>query len=145
MLLLPYGYKQSRISRSPYPPIGEGARCHRGPKFRPLTTNFGWHAEKFCHWFSRFRHAKRKRLPAPGLESMDLFGLLVASQGIFSAMYSILFHTDCFALNNAIHCNHEFEHAATKSDRRRKYSYCIFIKRNKCLKPNAPKWFFRFI
>jgi len=32
-------------------------------------TNFGWHAEVFCHWFSRFRNANRKRLPAPVLVS----------------------------------------------------------------------------
>jgi len=25
---------QSRISRTPYPPIGEGARCHKGPKIQ---------------------------------------------------------------------------------------------------------------
>jgi len=68
MLLMPYGYKQNRISGTTYPPIGEGAHCHRGLKFRHLTTNFGWHAEEFCHWFSRFRHANRKRLPALGLE-----------------------------------------------------------------------------
>jgi len=43
------------------------AHCHRGPNFRHLTTNFGWHAEEFCHWSSRFRHANRKRLPAPCL------------------------------------------------------------------------------
>ena len=29
---MPYGYKQSRISRAPYPPIKEGACCHRGPR-----------------------------------------------------------------------------------------------------------------
>jgi len=28
---------QSRISRTPYPPIGR-ERCHRGPRFRPVTT-----------------------------------------------------------------------------------------------------------
>ena len=30
-------WQQSRISRTPYPPIG-GPRCHRGPKFSPVTT-----------------------------------------------------------------------------------------------------------
>jgi len=44
-------------------------RCHRGPKFRPLITNIGWHAEEFCHWFRRLRHGNRKRLP---LVYMDL-------------------------------------------------------------------------
>jgi len=46
------------------PQLGRGAHCHRGPKFRPLTTNFGWHAEEFSHWFSGCWHANRKRLPA---------------------------------------------------------------------------------
>jgi len=63
---MPDGYKQSHINRTPYPLIGK-ARCHRGPKFRLLTTNFGWHVEKFCHWFSWFQHANWKRLPAPDI------------------------------------------------------------------------------
>jgi len=32
-----------------------------------VLKNFGWHAEEFCHRISRFRHANRKRLPAPVL------------------------------------------------------------------------------
>jgi len=48
-------------------PPNWGVRCHRGQKFRPLTTNLGWHAEEFCHWFSRFRHTNRWSLPAPAL------------------------------------------------------------------------------
>ena len=34
---MPYGYKQSRISRTPYLP-NRGGRCNRSQKFRPLTT-----------------------------------------------------------------------------------------------------------
>jgi len=64
---MPYGYKQSSSSRIPYPLVGEGGTLPQCPKFRPLTINFGWHAEEFCHWFSRFRHANRKRLPAPAV------------------------------------------------------------------------------
>ena len=63
---MPYGYKHSHISRTPYPHLG-GSSCHRGPKFRPPTTNFGWHAEEFCHWFSRFRHSNWKRLTVPAV------------------------------------------------------------------------------
>ena len=47
-----------------------GPRWHRSSKFRPRTTNFGWHVEEFCHWFSRFWQAIRKRLPAPGLDCL---------------------------------------------------------------------------
>jgi len=48
-----------------------GGTLPQGPKIQPLTTIFGWHAEEFCHWFSRFRHASRKRLPAPAIYLVD--------------------------------------------------------------------------
>jgi len=32
-------YVQTRISHPPYPPTG-GPRCHRGPKFSPVATDF---------------------------------------------------------------------------------------------------------
>jgi len=37
-----------------------------------VVTNFGWHAEEFSHWFSRFRHANRRRLPAPAVDKLFL-------------------------------------------------------------------------
>jgi len=40
-----------------------GGTLPQGPKFTPLTTNFSWHAEEFCYWFSRFRHAIEQGCP----------------------------------------------------------------------------------
>jgi len=36
-----------------------------------VLTNSYWQSEEFCHWFSWFRHANRKRLPAPILEELN--------------------------------------------------------------------------
>ena len=60
--------KNRAVSTALHSPQLGGLRCHRGPNLRPLTRNFGWHAEEFCHWFSRFRHANQKRLPVPDLD-----------------------------------------------------------------------------
>ena len=44
-----------------------GGTLQQRPKIQTPHHKFGWHAEEFCHWFSRFRQANRRRLPAPDL------------------------------------------------------------------------------
>jgi len=74
VLLMPNGYKQSRINRTPYPPIG-GGTLPQGPKIQTPHHKFWLARGRICHWFSRFRHANRKRLPAPGLDASYLLCL----------------------------------------------------------------------
>ena len=62
---MPYGYKQSCISRTPYPPITGAQNSDPSPQ---ILVGM-W--KNFIIDFA-FRHANQKRLPAPDLDKLLL-------------------------------------------------------------------------